>query len=125
MPASRIAGHREVEVEKDTTHCKWRIKDPKGNVLYEVSWSWVYNAHNASEEYYTCIYTAMCYQPLSDADREALFEKFPSLRFEEALEVDPWDAHTVHSYTPPPQPKAEEGVPKAPKKVSFKRKIDL
>lgn len=123
---TKIAGYKEVDVEKDTTHCKWLIKAPgRDIVLYEVSWRYAYDWENVTEEYYTCIYTALLYSPLSDADREALFKLFPTLRFRDELEVDESDRPSVQSNTPPPRPKAEEKATKTPEKVSFKRKVDV
>lgn len=114
-----------MDVEKDEAHCKWLIKAPgKDVVLYEVSWRHAFEWQSANKEYFTCIYTAMLYSPLSDADKEALFLKFPDLRFKEELEVDEEDRPPVQSITPPPQPKAEER-PKKTQKSSFKRKIDV
>lgn len=123
MPVT-IAGHRRVDIEKDTVHCKWVIRDPRGNVLYEVSWRYAFEYEDVADEYYTCIYTALCNEPLSDADLEVLFTKFPDLRFKEQLEVAEHDRTPIQSSTPEPRPAAEER-PKRAEKASFKRKVDL
>lgn len=123
MPVT-LGGHRRVTVEKDDVHCKWLIKSPQGDVIYEVSWRYAFEHQNVSDEYYDAIYTALCYAPLSDADKQALLVKFPSLQLDDEMEVEVFDRISVQSpRTPPPaepQPKAKEQG-----KKSFKRKVDL
>jgi hypothetical protein len=119
-----IQGHKTVEIEKDDVHCKWLVKSPKGDIIYEVSFRYAFDHERITkEEFYTALYTSLCHAPLTDADREETWRRFPDLRYKPELEVEPYHRVSVQSTkaeTPKPSEKKTGGG-----KKSFRRKVDL
>jgi hypothetical protein len=116
-----IYGHHEVDIEKTLGH--WSVRTSPGlKEILRISFHWAFEAdlaYRQGEDFHEALFTCAFHFPLTSAEKDDVFSRFPHLRDRRAIGEE--DLSTGPARVAPSRRIVKEDSPKAPERVSPSR----